>query len=877
MPSAFHKSLLTFAACCVLAAAPQWVQAQDAPAAAGSNATAEKSPLPLEPKTPEELFDATLLMVDLARLDFAKSYLAKFLESQPDDELLLKLRDQYGPATFVKLSNIKELRPLSTRLLEMNNRAFSKYANDPARIDRLIKDLTGTDVERAVALDQLVGAGVIVVPPLLKALNRPASPEQRAVLIEALVRIGRPAIAPLIGALQAPDEKLRAAAIQVLGWIGSREAVPYLWFAAAAPDQPAEVHVAAREALARLLKTPPSAIDELTTTGVVPELKRLAVEHFQHQFPWQAEPDGLVPVWSWNREAETVVLNRISPAAASDLVGLQLARQALALSPTRPDIQVLYLSLALAAEVNAAGWENPLPTGPGTAYDLALSAGDEVVARVVRESLAQRRLASAVAGLKVLAQIGTARQWKSLPGQRSEVLDALNYPDRRVQFAAASAIMQLDPTSHFVGSSRVVSVFSRALVSSETPRALVIDSASDRGTVMTGFVGDLGYETLRAATGREGFRIASERLDIELILIHVNVSRWGLSETLANLRADARTAGIPIALYGEESPKQRRFATELKNVEERGEQAIAAAFREFLIPFERARGQAVLDDNKREIRKEPNNQKVAAFARGFLQEYPLLAYANPDRKTASAEVVKQDWAPVQQQIDALDEQIRGLRIPHETELGVLLQNYPQLTLLSEPTSARDLELQLRPFLRSLQTPPLTAQQRQAQAVAAAYWLGHIAQGQRTKLFDLEPAEEPLLTALEHPELAENALLALSAIPSRRSQQRLAQGVLNAQWPLELRELAAIHLAYHIQRHGLLLTNDAVRGLQAAWVATNEASFRTALGGVIGSLKPDAALVGKRLRGYAPQLAPAGEPAPAPEAPAPEVPAATDVP
>jgi CheY-like chemotaxis protein len=870
MPLAFHKNLQLLGLCLVVAAAPQWGQAQDAPAA-GEPATVlnpPKSPLPIEPKTPEELFEATLLMVDLARLDFAKSYLAKFLEDQPDESLLLKLRDKYGPAIFVKLSHIKDLRPLSTRLLEMQNRAFNQHAHDPVRIEGLIKDLSGTPEQRAVALDQLVGAGVIVVPPLLKALNQTAATEQHDRLLETLVRIGRPAIAPLIGALQAPDGELRAAALQALGWIGSKEAVPYLWFSAAAPDEPASVHVAARDALSRLLKSPASTVDELTTTGVVAELKRTALEHFRHTFPWKPDPDGLVGIWSWNREAETVALSRVNPRTASDIVGLQLARQALALAPTRADIQVLYLSLALAAEVNAVGWENPMPTGPGTAYDLALSAGDEIVARVVREALAQRRLASAVAGLKVLAQIGSSQQWKSVPGQRSEVLEALNYPDRRVQFAAATAIMQLDPTAHFVGADRVVSIFSRALVSSETPRALVIDASSERGSVMTGFLGDLGYDTLRAPTGREGFQIASERLDIELILVHANVIRWGLSQTLANLRADARTAGIPIAIYGEESAKRRRFALELTEVEERGEQVIADAFREFLGKLEAARGAPVTDSEKRGIRKEPNNQKVAVFARNFMQRSAQFVTGTPEQQAASAQVIKEEWAPVQETLDSLDEQIQRLRLFNETELGGILQHYPQLALFVEPTSVKDLDLQLQPFLRSLQAPALTAAQRQSQAIAAGYWLAHIAEGQRTKLFDLAPAEEALLAGIERPELAENAIVALSAIPSRRSQQRLAQGVLNPQWPAELRDAAAIQLAYHIQRHGLLLTNESVRDLHAAWDSATDAGFRTALGGVIGSLKPNAALVGKRLRNYSPAGAPAPEPAaaPAPEAP-----------
>ena len=63
----------------------------------------EKTPLLKEPKTPEEMFGVTLLMVDLARVDLAKQYLEQFLATNPDDEMLLKLRDQHGAGDFLKI------------------------------------------------------------------------------------------------------------------------------------------------------------------------------------------------------------------------------------------------------------------------------------------------------------------------------------------------------------------------------------------------------------------------------------------------------------------------------------------------------------------------------------------------------------------------------------------------------------------------------------------------------------------------------------------------------------------------------------------------------------------------------------------------------
>ncbi len=58
-----------------------------------------------------------------------------------------------------------------------------------------------------------------------------------------------------------------------------------------------------------------------------------------------------------------------------------------------------------------------------------------------------------------------------------------------------------------------------------------------------------------APTGDQGFRVASESADVELILVdpHFVVGDWRLIDTISNLRADARTAGIPIFLVGPQS------------------------------------------------------------------------------------------------------------------------------------------------------------------------------------------------------------------------------------------------------------------------------------------------------------------------------------
>ena len=68
-----------------------------------------------------------------------------------------------------------------------------------------------------------------------------------------------------------------------------------------------------------------------------------------------------------------------------------------------------------------------------------------------------------------------------------------------------------------------------------------------------GLLNQIGFETVTASTGREGFEMAVRRSNVVLVAVETNVIRWPLSQTVSNLRADARSAQIPILVFGPES------------------------------------------------------------------------------------------------------------------------------------------------------------------------------------------------------------------------------------------------------------------------------------------------------------------------------------
>jgi len=163
---------------------------------------------------------------------------------------------------------------------------------------------------------------------------------------------------------------------------------------------------------------------------------------------------------------------------------------------------------------------------------------------------------------------------------------------------------------------------------------------------------------------------------------------------------------------------------------------------------------------------------------------------------------------------------------------------------------------LRPLLAQVTPPPLTDEQRTAQRAAAAYWLRHIAEGQRTRIFDLKPAEAALAGAVNDPALTGDALTALGGIPTASAQLRLAETVIAPALDVPVRETAALQLAFHIQRFGVLIENAALDELRTAYTQAGDPALQTALAAVIGSLKPSEEAVSRALQDYPLPTAPA---------------------
>lgn len=506
--------------------------------------------LPEEPKTPDELMDAAVLTLKLARPGLAKRYLETIVKMEPDDETLFKLRDRFGTALFLQLSRNAELKPASAELLAMLTRAGERMAKDPARVEALIQKLSGTARDRELAILELQHLGASAVGPIVRTMSDPQAAKDLGQLAYVLTRLGPAANPPVVAMLGAPGDNQQTLAASVLGTLGDKNDELALLEAGFSPVRSESVQLAARRSLANILYRDPLRTDRLSSVGLADRLRTAAADVLTGRTAIPLNDAGQASIWTWNATAGVPQENLVSPRSAALFRAEQLSRQALGVSPGNPDIQAQLLSILQLRDVQATGWDKAVPEGTGTAHDLLLTSGPEMSLRVLSLGREQRNVAAAAGALRALAQIGTRNMLRPVGNTKPAVVAALDDTDPRVQFAAATTILSWEPIEPFSGSKRVVEILARELNSSGAPNMVVVDPNYARGDEVRSLMTGLGFEAATVRTGAEGFTAAANQGDMAVVLLHLNTIRPDLSPTIANFRADSRTASIPIVIYG---------------------------------------------------------------------------------------------------------------------------------------------------------------------------------------------------------------------------------------------------------------------------------------------------------------------------------------
>ncbi len=394
----------------------------------------------------------------------------------------------------------------------------------------------------AQATVALLRAGDAAVAPLVAILADPARASEQRLAKRILVQLGQAAVPPLLGVLESPDMNLKTQVAEVLGAMQAEDAVASLLAPLVSPESTPALHAMAAAALRRIGGRVPDSVEAL---ALLEHAARRRLAESQRE---AGDGDRVVEVWQWDRTKKESVPVNYDPAGASLAFALRLAADLHGLDPQSSSRRRLYLITILQAAKLAGGLDKPLSTEAGTPYTLAAGYGPNVVEDVLAGAMADGYIPAAIAAAQILGDIGSADQLAAGAAKPSTLVRAVESNDRRLRFAATSAIMKLSPTRPFAGSSHVTEALGFFAGSYGVPRILIAHPLSAEGGKLAGLAAAMGYDADVATTGRQAYELAIASPDYDLALIHAAIGRPAVDELVAQLRRDRRTAELPVGL-----------------------------------------------------------------------------------------------------------------------------------------------------------------------------------------------------------------------------------------------------------------------------------------------------------------------------------------
>ncbi len=435
----------------------------------------------------------------------------------------------------------------AARLLDLSHKAETAMSQDAAAIAALVTEaINGNDLgKRTRAVNQLVAShGEYAVPALVKHLGS-NDIDVRANAIIAISRLGTDAVAPLAASLTTGSDMQRRNAAEILGRIGDERAIPALLAASGSGGSAGDSAAAAAAALGG--------------SGDASEAYLMLAKKYYHgDAQTLRNYDGTFTVWA---AADGAVAGTDVPGF---IYNYELAEQAcydaLALNAASSKARAM---IALTAYGELAAWNNLSAEAQASdamastksalagARALAAAAGHDDVMGALSMSMHMRNGDVAALLCGTLADLG----WSGDLQGGSALTEALTDSDKTIRYAAAIALLRIDPSNSFPTSNLVAQLAGDAASEAAIQQVLVIDSDTKNGMNTQRALNDAGFYAVAAQSGAEGLLIAKRTGGFDAIMVRDTLSDLTSYQVLDELRGDFRTANAKTVVIGGDAAK----------------------------------------------------------------------------------------------------------------------------------------------------------------------------------------------------------------------------------------------------------------------------------------------------------------------------------
>ncbi|NNF44240.1 MAG: response regulator [Phycisphaerales bacterium] len=520
-------------ACCLLALA---TFAAPAPAQTRSGVAPQ----------PSQLLEDFVHYTRIAKVDLATGYGQELLDSGVTNaQLAVMVEEAEGGVkrfdeAIGRALMVAELEDIAAEVARRVETGRLDLARDADRIEEAIKMLTGTQRQKLLATGRLKAAGEYAVPALLREITD-GRDDRLALAAQSMIStIGLDAVTPLCEALPAVHPDSQLVICNLLGDIRYAHAAPFLRSLAIDRTTPGPVARAADRAFAAVGATGNDI------GGLFAELAEQYYAGSGSLVPYPNEPAN--NVWSYD-EFVGLAPTPVPTAIFNEVMAMRRSAQALAADPTNR----LALGVFVAADLKR---ENDLPEGAddpvygasryspdfyatvfgtGVSMDVLARAIDTNDTRLVRDAIAA--LSKTTGGSNLFGAMGRDRR---------PLLEALSYPDRRVQYDAALTLAHALPEEGFDGDYRVVPILAGAVQAANQSFAVIVADDDENRRQAARDLEALGF-TIAAAEPRANFLAPAlaETSGVDLAVVRMRVPQ-ATQDTVESLRTMPQLAAVPV-------------------------------------------------------------------------------------------------------------------------------------------------------------------------------------------------------------------------------------------------------------------------------------------------------------------------------------------
>jgi hypothetical protein len=502
--------------------------------------------LATRPTAPIDCVKAAKILADLGRPDLGKPLLKKAIDANLPPEQLAALGEALGSPALIALAECAALQPEAKQWADAALAAVSAARSDGKRIEALIQQLQDPSPDkRYVAMVRLQETPPASIGPLTQVLADPARKKDHAIVRATLADMGRLGRDAVVCLLDQTDLPLKVQAVQTLAEMKDRTVELALLAPALSAKSEPELRDAAGAALKRRGGVPARA-DAFRLVNEV------AGNYFNRQQVLEGESEGKAAIWRWDEAKRQAVVAQRDVEDAERALAARWTREAYLLGPEMPGVLTRYLAARLDAAQYDRGLDETLDENSAAVVE-AKSFGVRVLNEVLQTALPVRNprgehVGAAIAAIRMLGQMGKADDLLYQGAGPAPLALAARDPDRRVRMAALEAIVPLQPTKAYPGSSAVPQALAFFAATSGRRQALVMGPVPQQSRDLAGMLASQGIEGNVATHVSESLKMAVESPDYEFALIDVAFGPLQVGTLLQQLRRDERTASLRVGL-----------------------------------------------------------------------------------------------------------------------------------------------------------------------------------------------------------------------------------------------------------------------------------------------------------------------------------------